>query len=314
MATALPPLLDAVHETLPPRFMALADRLSRRWLYRSVSPYRSEIDAVADLLRAPGAYVLNLSVEWACTSGCHPGTDGPSMTLYRTLDWPLRLGSAVIVGRHQTAHGPYLNVTWPGFVGLLTAMAPQRFAAAINQGPMAYSLGRLGLGLPIDWCVNRVRIWRRRALPATHLLRQVFESCATYEEAQQRLLTTPIASPVFFTLTGTKPGQGCIIERRETDGILHDGGGATGNHWLTPRYHGRPRPIRSHDRRQKLLELLPGIKGGLDWVQPPVLNALTRLACEMDAGTERLVVQGWHGDAPQTRILTLPAAIPGLGA
>jgi hypothetical protein len=303
-AGRLPSLLDLVHETLSPRFMALSDKLSRAWLHRSVSPYQHEIDSVARLLPMPGAYVLNLSVEWACTSGCYQRSDSAGMTLYRTLDWPLRLGGAVIVGRHQTELGPYLNVTWPGFIGLLTALAPQRFAAAINQGPMTYSFGRFGLGLPIDWCVNRIRIWRQRALPATHLLRQVFETCATYEEARDRLLTTPISAPVFFTLTGAKPGQGCIIERRESDGILHEGSGATGNHWLTTKYHGRPRPIRSHDRQQKLLEMLPQIKGGLDWVEPPVLNDLTRLACEMNAGTGRLVVQGWHGPVPQTRILS----------
>jgi hypothetical protein len=42
-----------------------------------------------------------------------------------------------------------------------------------------------------------------------------------------------------------------------------------------------------------------------DWLTPPVLNRFTRVAAELDAGTGRLTVQGWHGDAPQTRVLEL---------
>ena len=32
--------------------------------------------------------------------------------------------------------GDFFSVTWPGYVGALTAMAPRRFAACVNQAPM----------------------------------------------------------------------------------------------------------------------------------------------------------------------------------
>jgi len=218
----------------------------------------------------------------------------------------LRLGADVVVARHDTLCGSYVNVTWPGFIGLLTAVAPGRFAAAINQGPIDYSFERVSLGLPVDWCVNRFRVWRRRYLPPTHLLRQVFETCRSYDEAKAKLMTTPVAAPVFFTLTGPSPGQGCVIERRATEAILHEGPEVTGNHWINDRFHGRPRPIRSHDRREKLQQLLPEVAAPLDWVQAPVLNRLTRLACEMNAATGSLVLQGWESMAPATRIFAIP--------
>ncbi|HVI87610.1 MAG TPA: hypothetical protein VM659_04870 [Dongiaceae bacterium] len=302
-AASLQPLLAIAKETLSATTIRWGDRLSRRWLARSASPYRRDVESVERLLQVPGAYVLNLNYEWACTTGCHPRDGLAAMTLYRTLDWPLRLGAEVVVARHETPHGPYLNVTWPGFVGLLTAVAKGRFAAAINQGPMTYSFDRFGLGLPIDWCVNRIRVWRQRALPPTHLLRQVFETCRTYAQAKERLLTTPVAAPVFFTLTGTHPGEGCIIERRENDAVLHEGANVTANHWLNDQFHGRPRPIHSLDRREKLLELMPRATETFDWLQPPILNRLTRLACEMNAGVGSLVAQGWDGTVPQTTIL-----------
>lgn len=303
-AASLQPLLAIAKETLSATTIRWGDRLSERWLARSASPYRRDVESIEHLLQVPGAYVLNLNYEWACTAGCHPRDGSDAMTLYRTLDWPLRLGGEVVVARHMTPQGPYLNITWPGFVGVLTAVAKGRFAAAINQAPMAYSLGRFGLGVSVDWCVNRVRLWRQHAMPPTHLLRQVFETCSSYDQAREHLLATPVAAPVFFTLTGTGPGQGCVIERREEDAILHEGTNVTANHWLTDRFHGRPRPIRSRDRRAKLLELLPAAKQPLDWLQPPILNRLTRLASEMNAATGSLVVQGWDGPVPQTAVLT----------
>lgn len=302
-ADTLRPLLAIARETLPELTIRYGDRLSRHWLARSASPYRADVATVDRLLQTPGAYVLNLNYEWACTTGCHPRDGSEAMTLCRTLDWPLRLGAEVVVARHETACGSYLNITWPGFVGLLTAVAQGRFAAAINQAPMGYSFGRFGLGLTLDWCVNRFRVWRQRAIPPTHLLRQVFETCSSYDTAKERLLTTPVAAPVFFTLTGTRPGEGCVIERREHDAVLHDGANVTANHWLNDRFRGRPRPLHSLDRRARLLELLPGVTQPLDWLQPPVLNRLTRLACEMNAASGSLVVQGWDGTVPQTAVL-----------
>src|SRR6185369_7336930 len=127
-----------------------------------------------------------------------------------------------------------------------------------------------------------------------------------YDEAKAKLMTTPVAAPVFFTLTGPSPGQGCVIERRATEAILHEGPEVTGNHWINDRFHGRPRPIRSHDRREKLQQLLPEVAAPLDWVQAPVLNRLTRLACEMNAATGSLVLQGWVSMAAATRIFAIP--------
>jgi hypothetical protein len=40
-----------------------------------------------------------------------------------------------MVARHQAEAGRFLNVTWPGYAGVTTAMAPGRFSAALNQAP-----------------------------------------------------------------------------------------------------------------------------------------------------------------------------------
>ena len=81
--------------------------------------------------------MLNLSFEWTCTSGAAPSPDGHGNRMLRVLDWRLHgLGKNVVVAREEAPAGVFYNVTWPGAVAVLTAMAPGRFSAAINQAPM----------------------------------------------------------------------------------------------------------------------------------------------------------------------------------
>jgi hypothetical protein len=308
-AAKLKYLLRVTHEIVPAPLLRWADRHSEQWLRRCASPYVAEISEIAALLGEHGSYALNLNFEWGCTTACR-ANHGEAPGIYRTLDWPFRLGADVVVARHRTNAGHYYNITWPGYVGVLTAIAPQRFAAAINQAPMIYTFAGFGLGLPVDWVVNRWRVRRETAVPPAHLLRTVFDTRGSYEEAKRVLASTPICIPVLFTLAGAQPGESCIIERRERDAFVHEGSGTVANHWINPHFKGRARPIRSHDRRAKLAELLSSLEGDLDWLVAPVLNAHTRLAVELNAGQETLLVQGWHGHEPRTHVFKLGPGLP----
>ncbi len=299
-------IVGLVRRVIPGPVLRWGDRYAETSLRRARNPFLTELDAVARLLGQPGAYALNFSFELGCTTACRSPSEGAAVQLYRTLDWPFRLGRNVVVARHVPAAGAYHNITWPGFLGVLTAVAPRRFAAAINQPPMAYSFDRLSLGLPVDWMVNRWRVRNAAALPPAHLLRQAFERCASYEEAKAMLAETPVCIPVIYTLTGVTPDEGCIIERREHDALLHAAPSCIANHWLTNRFRGRPRGLNSYRRLAAMRTGLPSLGGQpLSWLRPPVLNALTRVAAELDAHAGSLTVQGWHGTVPQTRMLTL---------
>ena len=155
--------------------LALLDRPSKRWLTRAHNPYRGEIERIARIVGRPGVHALNLSFEWGCSSATAPDPDGVGQKLWRTLDWPLHgIGRHVVVCKHQSAAGPWLNATWPGFVGALTVLAPRRFAAAINMPPLRHRTGIL----PLDWLMMRRDVGRSQALPPSHLLRQTAESGA----------------------------------------------------------------------------------------------------------------------------------------
>jgi hypothetical protein len=293
--------------TYPAWLLDFGDRRSQRWLRRQRNPYLGELDRIAASgLPSRGLYMLNLSYEWGCTTGAglSPSANAPHML--RTLDWPLAgLGRNLVVAKLASAHGPWLNLTWPGFVGSLTGLAPGRFAAAFNQPPMRRRVGWLAG----DWLMERLRIDMTRAIPPAHLLRQVFEQCADFDTAKRMLCETPVAMRAFFVLCGTKPGEIAVIERTEKEAFEHseeeDSARCAANHWVAAALGGRQRSQWSEDRRRVMLEELNGGRREFAWLAPPVLNELTRLAAEMEPASGRLLLQGFEATGPATRVLRL---------
>ncbi len=303
--------------------MPFLDFLTRRWLVRAGSPYVDEIRAVARHLRFPGIWFLNGSYQWCCTALAREEAGSP--WLVRTLDWPFPgLGRYVEIAHMRGSAGEFHNVTWPGYVGVLTALAPGRFAASINQAPMKRTThGRL-LRL-YDLARNAIETFVHvRDLPPDQLLRQVFETCRTYRDARLMLETVPLARPVIFTLVGCARGERCVIERTERGGRTREFETSAANDWLAGDSAWEARigggkllsstyedaAANSRARREALVGW-PGrfADSNFDWVAPPVLNEFTRIAVEMCPATGLLRVLGYEvanqGDLPA------PATLPG---
>lgn len=88
----------------------------------------------------------------------HPSSDGETARLVRVLDWRTNgLGRYIIAAKVEGPAGPFTSMTWPGYSGVLQAMAPGRFSAALNQAPMPKSGGGL---YPIDWMANKIKVWK----------------------------------------------------------------------------------------------------------------------------------------------------------
>ncbi len=284
-------------------FVRLADPLSRGWLTRSQNPYLGEIDAVAEVVARRGVYLLNLSYEWSCTSAVAADLELGGNRLQRTLDWPLHgLGRNLVVARQQGTQGIYYNITWPGFVGVVSAMAPGRFAIALNQAPMR----RFGLPIPLDWFINRLLLWCTDSIPPLHLLRQVFDECRNYSEAMERLRDTPICLPALITLSGIEPDEGCVIERSETRAAVFPAPQCAANHWLSPGIPGTDRGIDSRERGALMKQLYRTPE--FEWLVPPILNDCTRVAIVANAKRGLLMVQGWEVGGPATTVFELNEA------
>jgi hypothetical protein len=303
-------LRDAFLTFLPrPARMLLPamDALARRWLQRSHSPYVGDVETIAAALGFPGVWFLNGSYQWSCTATARDEDGVP--WLARTLDWPFPgLGRHLEIARMRGAAGEFINVTWPGYAGVLTASAPGRFAAAINQAPLRRRTRHPWLR-PYDLTMNALQTWPVRFCPPDHLLREVFETCRHFGEARHRLETVPIARPVIFTLIGCERGERCVIERTEEACVSRSEDTSTANDWLRVTTPWEARVCASlllksssaeaaeHSRaRRAALACWPRPFGGADfaWVTPPVLNPFTRLAVEMCPANGTLRAVGYE--------------------
>lgn len=284
-----------------------AESVNGWWLRRNATPYRDEILEMARLLGEPGVISLNTSYEWGCTTLGLPSSEGAR--LFRTLDWPFPgPGRSVQVVRMRGAAGEYWNVTWPGAAGVLTAMAPGRFAAALNQAPLRRRT-RGELPRVADFALNGVNtLLRVRDMPGMHLLRLVFEEAATVEEALDRLMRTPIARPCIFTLVGCEPDEIFVVEKTEHDARVLLQPGATANAFRPGHHYGaweaRPcgcafaeAPANNAARGDALDCSASMTANAFDWLEPPILNGFTRLAVEADPRVGSLRVRGYEPNA-----------------
>ncbi len=289
-------------------FVPAMDRAARGWLCRSRSPYVSEIAQIAATLGFSGVWLLNGSYQWGCTSLACDEDCAP--WLARTLDWPFSgLGRFADVVRAQAPAGEYLSVTWPGYAGVLTAMAPRRFAACINQAPMWRRTRHPWLRL-CDLAANALHTWTNvNHMPPDQLLRQVFESCGTYTAAKAALEVTPVARPVIYVLVGCALGERCVIERTESGFKTHQEETGAANDWTPNRANWEARiaaavfltcsseeaAARCRARRDALMRWRGLLShSGFDWVKPPVLNPYTRLAVTMSPAHAVLRVAGYE--------------------
>jgi hypothetical protein len=301
---------------LLPLAARLLDRVSHSWLVRQASPYLEEIRQVASAVGRPGAYFLNTIYEWACSTSAAPDPSGTGARMIRVLDWGLSgIGGHVVIARHETAHGAFFNPTWPGYAGVVTAMAPGRFAAAINQGPR---MPVLGMHL-LDDIVTHLRVLAARgAVPAAHLLRRTFEDAADFERAVEILSdeAVAIAMPALFVIAGVEPEQCCVVEAWGLKRRVHYAGSTAplglgaANQWLSSDLAGRARsapgaathPEANNSARQTIItQLQKGAFHGASDLQEPVINRHTVMVVSANARRGEITVEAL--DAPVGQII-----------
>jgi hypothetical protein len=295
------------------------DRISHSWLSRQADFYLEEIRHVAALLERPGAFFLNTIYEWACSTSVAADPAGDGARMIRVLDWGLSgLGRHVVIARHEARHGPFYNATWPGYAGVLNAMAPGRFAAAINQAPRMHVLGlRL-----VDDIITHLRVLHSAdTMLASHLLRRVFEEAADFAAAVAMLADERImiAMPALFALAGSAPDELCIVEAFGRERRVHRGRKgaadvlAIANQWLSPDLKGRARneaattaprmtPEANNVARRAIIRRLqqaPSV--GSDDLPEPVLNSQTVMVVVANARRGEMTVEAL--DPPQGQLM-----------
>lgn len=295
-------LLDLATKGKPAIALRQLDRVSKAWLEKWSNAHLDEISEVARRLDRPGAYFFSVNYEWGCTCRVAPSPDQMSARLIRVLDWKTPgLGANVVAASVTAKAGRYVTLTWPGYTGVLTAMAPGRFAGALNQAPMRKAIGFYYF----DWAANRHRVWKMPHPTPAHLLRRVFDEAVSFDEAKRLLETEPISTPAIFSLAGVNPNEIAVIERTETEARVHMGAQVAANHWQAPDWRGHDRGVDSAGRACRMHRVSPELDSGFPWLAAPILNAYTRIAMVADATSGQLVARGFEAMKPATLPLDL---------
>jgi len=124
--------------------------------------------------------------------------DAPDGVLHaRNLDWWTENSAlARYTAIHHFVGGPagkFTTISWPGFVGAFSGIAPGRFAVTLNA-VLSFEPTQL-------------------ATPVVFLLRTVLEEARTFDQARGLLCNSPIPCDCLLLLTGTRPGELVVIER-----------------------------------------------------------------------------------------------------
>jgi hypothetical protein len=298
-------LLNTATRDVSQRTLRFADRVSRTWFLRNNSAYFAEVEALAERSRSPGIYYLNTSYEWGCTTAARPSSDGASALLQRTLDWEVNgIGRHIVAARITNPLGTWISLTWPAFTGVIQAVAPGRFAAAINQPTLARRVGLFAL----DRLLAHYAIWNSKHIQPIHLLRRVFESAPDFEAAREMLQSTPVSTPVIYTLAGITADQTATIERLPTEHNTTSDAFAA-NEWRAIARRARHHSAFENDARLTAIRSASAMwDPDLQWVRWPILNPDTRLAMMANPASGDIIARGYEDGAPATQTLTLHEA------
>lgn len=176
--------------------------------------YVAEMRGVASVLGAreddilvANLYYDALKVVLGSKIGCTAfAVDTPRGPIHaRNLDWLSangRLASETLVvdfrrGNHETL---YRTVTWPGFIGCLSGLAPGRFGVTLNA-VLSDEPPEL-------------------APPIALVLRQTLERAPSFDAAVATLSDTPVASDSLLLVSGTNEGEAVVVERTPTRASL----------------------------------------------------------------------------------------------
>ena len=169
---------------------------------------REEMEGVATLLGVSPGIILFLNLFYEMTNSCTSvvANDGIGGIWHgRNLDYGIPNLQSIEVHLQFTKDGGkvvYEGTTFAMYIGIPTGMRPGGFSISQDQ---RYK------GDP-RW-ENIVEMLLKGGQGYSFMIRDILEHVPTYEEALERLQTTPLISPAYLIIAGTQTGEGAIISR-----------------------------------------------------------------------------------------------------
>ena len=172
------------------------------------SEYDAEIRSVSNTIKRPylesllaNLYYDAFQMMMGCTAFAVATENGPLHA--RNLDWWTQRNDLSDYTMLTEFHGgptPFQTVGWPGFIGAFSGVAKNRFSITMNAVLSDEP--------------------RQAAISIAMLIRKVFETATSFDEAVKMLQERPIASDCLMLVTGLTNEQMVVIERTCTKSAL----------------------------------------------------------------------------------------------
>jgi len=197
---------DILFKNIPSQYQFMLIELASVIDY-FLKDYGAEISGVANGcgLSKGEVLMLNLAYELSdfCTSIVAKNEKGLiSHARNQDFDTSLRNVTIQVIGVRGDGSEVYRSTTFAGFVGIPTGMVKNKFSISLNARSLGGNIWDNLWAAIVDGGV-----------PATWLARKAVEKQLTFEDAVKLLATTPLISPVYFILAGTKNNEGVVISR-----------------------------------------------------------------------------------------------------
>jgi len=214
--SAIVDLYETAVAALPKRVVEILEDLGNDVVNYFPYPFGDEIRGGAEALGIPvgmlGIANIGYEISNACTSIVAESVDGKihharNMDFGFGMDFTTVLRDIAVevdyVSKNRTI---YHTVTFVGYVGVLTGMKPNGFSITVNtrfvQGPMWNIFYNL---------IDAITV--KNASVNSQLIRNVLLNTNSFDEALNTFSNHPLIANVYFTLAGTKSGEGAIISR-----------------------------------------------------------------------------------------------------
>lgn len=181
--------------------------------------YGEELKAIAAQSKMPLGLLVVMQLIYECSAHCTSivcrGHDGNPVHI-RTMDWEMDFlrPMTIEVEFYRKGQPIAMATTWAGYVGVLTGMR----------------MGDEGFSVSVNFRISGDSFWENLktavggSWPIGFLVRESSGETVTtakhtdFITARQILRNSPVIAPVYFTLSGAKPNEGCLITRdRDTD-------------------------------------------------------------------------------------------------
>jgi hypothetical protein len=206
----------------------------------------------------------------------------------------------------------FLATTWAGFLGVFTGMRPGEWSCSLNF--RVTSQGSF-------W--NNLKSAIKGATPSGFLMRHLLESEPTFDGAMEKLASTPLVAPCYFSICGSQRGQGALITRNpageEHRWLISERGHFVQtniDHWS---FENSEDVMNSIDRRELALNRLEKPPSPItdEWLwnlmsTPPILNDITIYGTLMVPGERRIISKlpdPRHGYKPLSSYEATPGTV-----